>query len=180
MKTILLGVSGSIAAYKSADLVNGLTKLGYNVKVVMTQGATQFITPLTLQSLSKNHVYTSLWDENDPTSIQHIDLVKGADLFLVAPATANVIGKLAGGIADDLLSAVAVVISGRIPRLIAPAMNTNMYENPIVQANLDKLIGYGYEEIEPRASLLACGDVGKGAMENIEKIIQKVVEVCPN
>ena len=177
-KTILLALTGSIAAYKGADLTNQLVKLGYNVKVVMTDSAQRFITPLTMQSLSKNHVYTSLWDENNPQSVQHVDLAKSADLLLIAPATANIIAKIANGIADDLVSTLAVV-ANRIPRIIAPAMNTSMYENLILQENLDKLIRHGYTEIEPRSSLLACGDTGKGAMENIDKIIEKVKEICP-
>lgn len=178
-KTILLAVTGSIAAYKSADLTNGLKRLGYNVKVIMTRGGEKFITPLTLQNLSGNYVYTDLWDENDPSAVQHIELMTTADLFLVAPASANVIGKMANGIADDLVSTLAMVACENIPRLIAPAMNTNMYENKMMKLNLDKLKAYGYEEIEPRISMLACGVVGKGAMASIEKIIEKVQEVCP-
>ncbi|MGM0125148.1 phosphopantothenoylcysteine decarboxylase [Enterococcus sp. AZ194] len=176
MKTILLGVSGSISAYKSADIANQLVKLGYNVEVIMTQSSTEFITPLTLQSLSKNFVHTDVMQENFPDKINHIELAKKADLFLVAPATANIIGKLANGIADDMLSTVAMALKIEVPKLIAPAMNTYMYQNPVNQRNLRWLKDLGYTEIEPREALLACGDYGKGALATIPDIIDSVTE----
>lgn len=179
MKTILLAVTGSIAAYKSADLTSGLKKKGYDVKVVMTDAATKFITPLTLQSVSQNYVYTDLWDENNPKVVQHIELVTTADLFLVAPATANVVGKLANGIADDLVSTLGMAVPTHVPKLIAPAMNTNMYQNPIMTDNLNRLKTHGYIEIEPRSARLVCGVEGKGAMATIETILEKVIEICP-
>ena len=176
MKNIILGVTGSIAAYKAADIVNVLTKDGYNVDVIMTKGGMAFITPLTLQSLSKNRVYTEVFQEDYPREIKHISLAKKADLLLIAPASADIIGKMANGIADDMLSSVVLAIKD-IPRYIAPAMNTNMYENPIVQDNLARLKKYGFQIIEPKEARLACGDLGKGAMADADVII-KTVKKC--
>jgi phosphopantothenoylcysteine decarboxylase len=173
VKNIILGVTGSIAAYKAADIANILTKDGYNVDVIMTKGGTAFITPLTLQTLSKNRVYTDVFQEDYPREVKHISLANKADLLLVAPASADIIGKMANGIADDMLTSVILAVRD-IPRIIAPAMNTNMYENPIVQNNLKKLKAYGYEIIEPREARLACGDVGKGALASVETIIDTV------
>ncbi|WP_270789752.1 phosphopantothenoylcysteine decarboxylase [Enterococcus diestrammenae] len=171
---IILGVSASISAYKAADLTNELTKRGYAVDVLMTKNATKFITPLTLQSLSKRPVHIDVMAENQPDQINHIDLAKQASLFLVAPATANTIGKLANGIADDMVSTVALAIRPGTPRLIAPAMNTYMYENPINQKNLAYLKKVGYKEVVPREAMLACGDFGRGALATIEDIIKDV------
>lgn len=173
MKNIVLGVTGSIAAYKAADIVNTLTKDGCHVDVILTKGGAAFITPLTLQSLAKSRVLTDVFQEDYPQEIQHISLAKKADLFLVAPASADIIGKMANGIADNMLSTVALAMRG-IPRLIAPAMNTNMYENPIVQDNLKKLTGYGFELIEPREARLACGDLGRGALADVAEIVRVV------
>ncbi|MBK5263479.1 MAG: phosphopantothenoylcysteine decarboxylase, partial [Peptostreptococcaceae bacterium] len=149
MKNILLGVTGSIAAYKAADLANQMTKIGYNVEVIMTESAVKFITPLTLQALTKNKVYTDMFDEITPEEIKHISLAKKADVFIIAPATANIIGKIANGIADDFLSTVILALKDK-PVFLAPAMNTNMYENPIVQENIEKLKARGFLIIEPR------------------------------
>lgn len=171
MKTILLGVSGSISAYKAADITSGLTKIGYQVDVVMTKSAQEFITPLTLQSLSKRLVHVDVMDEPDVSVINHIQLAKQADLFLVAPASANILGKLANGVADDILSTVAIALKEKVPKIIAPAMNTYMYQNPAVQRNLKMLKEFGYQEIEPREALLACGDYGKGALANVSDIV---------
>lgn len=171
---IILGVSASISAYKAADLTNELTKRGYAVDVLMTKNATKFITPLTLQSLSKRPVHIDVMAENQPDQINHIDLAKQASLFLVAPATANTIGKLANGIADDMVSTVALAIRPGTPRLIAPAMNTYMYENPINQKNLAYLKEVWYKEVVPREAMLACGDFGRGALATIEDIIKDV------
>ncbi|MDR0922549.1 MAG: phosphopantothenoylcysteine decarboxylase [Lactobacillales bacterium] len=173
-KTILLGVTGSISAYKAADIANRLTKQDYNVEVIMTKSATEFITPLTLQVLSKNVVHTDVMAEPDVKKVNHIELAKQADLFLVAPASANIIGKLANGIADDLLSTIALALPEDTPKLIAPAMNTQMYANPIFQRNLATLLELDYEEIEPRIALLACGDLGKGALADIDLIVKIV------
>ena len=175
-KHLLLGVSGSISAYKAADLTNELTKLGYAVDVIMTSSAQAFITPLTLQSLSKRRVHTDVMAEEVPNKINHIELAKQADLFIVAPASANTVGKLANGIADDLLSTVALALESHVPKLIAPAMNTYMYLNPAVQKNLATLKDYGYQEITPREALLACGDYGPGALATVETIIQEITK----
>lgn len=173
MKNIILGVTGSIAAYKAADITNILTKDGYNVDAIMTKGGTAFIAPLTLQALSKNRVYTDVFDEDYPSEIKHISLAKKADLLLIAPASADIIGKMANGIADDMLTSVILAVRD-IPRYIAPAMNTNMYENPVVQDNLKKLKRYGFEIIEPKVARLACGDLGKGALADVETIVGTV------
>ena len=149
MKNILLGISGSIAAYKAADLASRLTGDGYQVNVIMTKGATAFLTPLTLQTLSKNRVYTDVFREENPAEVVHIALAEKADLLLVAPASADVIGKMANGIADDMLTSTVLAVRG-IPRYVAPAMNTRMYENPAVQENLARLRRFGYEIIPPR------------------------------
>ena len=168
---ILLGVTGSIAAYKAADITSRLTKLGHNVDVVLTESGSRIITPLTLQTLSKNKVYMDMFEEITPTEVKHISLAKKADLVLIAPATANIIGKLANGIADDFLSTVVMAAANHTPVYIAPAMNTQMYENPIVQDNIKKLQSYGYRFIEPKESLLACGDLGRGALADVDDII---------
>ncbi len=175
MKNIVLGVTGSIAAYKAADITNHLTKAGYNVDVIMTKGSMEFITPLTLQTLSKNRINRELFEVDYPREVRHISLSKKADLFLIAPATANIIGKIANGIGDDLLSSVALAIKD-IPRWIAPAMNTRMYENPIVQENIQKLKRFGYQFIEPREARLADGEIGKGALAEVDDIIRIVIE----
>lgn len=175
MKNIVLGVTGSIAAYKAAEITNTLTKSGYNVDVILTRGGMEFITPLTLQTLSKNRVYTDMFELNYPREVTHISLSKKADLFLIAPASADIIGKIANGIADDMLTSTALAMQN-IPMLIAPAMNTRMYENPIVKDNIEKLKRYGYQVIEPREALLACGDLGKGALAGVDEIIRAVTD----
>ena len=177
MAKITLAVSGSISAYKAADLTSQLTKAGHEVTVIMTKAATAFITPLTLQALSKNLVHSDIMLEEDPASIKHIDVAKETDLFLVAPASANTIAKLAHGLADDMLSAVALAIPAGVPKLIAPAMNTNMYLNLATQDNLEKLARYGYQEIKPREALLACGDFGTGALAELDVILERVKEI---
>ena len=169
---IVLGVTGSISAYKAADIANQLHKDGHDVHVVMTEGGCRFITPMTMQTLSKNKVHTDAFEEDDPAAVTHIDLAEKADLILIAPATANIIGKIAGGIADDLLTAVVMAAAERTPVIIAPAMNTFMYENPIVQDNIDKLQSLGYRFIEPREAHLACGTTGRGALAEVEDIVR--------
>lgn len=173
MKQILLGVTGSISAYKAADITNRLIKLGYSVHVVMTKAGASFITPLTMQALSKNQVYVDVLQEDEPSEIVHVSLTQKAELLLIAPATANCIGKIAGGIADDMLTSMVLAAQG-IPKLIAPAMNTRMYENPAVRQNLEVLTARGWQLIEPRSSRLACGDVGKGALASVDTIVQAV------
>lgn len=177
MARITLAVTGSISAYKAADLVSQLTKAGHEVSVLMTEAATKFITPLTLQALSKKPVQTDVMVEEDPSSIKHIDIAKATDLFIVAPASATSIAKLAYGFADNMVTSVALALPVATPKLIAPAMNTNMYLHPATQENLKKLEGYGFREIEPRKALLACGDVGTGALATIETILEKVNEL---
>lgn len=173
---VLLGVTGSIAAYKAAEITSRLTKQGHNVDVILTESGSRFVTPLTLQTLSKNKVYMDMFEEIVPSEVKHISLAKKADLVLIAPATANIIGKIAGGIADDFLSTVVMAAANHTPVYIAPAMNTNMYENPIVQENIEKLKAGGYHFIDPKASLLACGDLGKGALADVEEILDVVTK----
>jgi phosphopantothenoylcysteine decarboxylase/phosphopantothenoylcysteine decarboxylase/phosphopantothenate--cysteine ligase len=169
-KTVLLGVTGSIAAYKAADIASALTKAGHEVCAIMTRAAAEFITPLTLQTLTKGKVYIDMFEPVAYEDVRHISLARRADLCLVAPATANIIGKLASGIADDMLTTVIMALRD-VPVLICPAMNTAMYENPITQGNIGKLASVGYRFVEPRASLLACGDLGKGALADVETIV---------
>jgi phosphopantothenoylcysteine decarboxylase / phosphopantothenate---cysteine ligase len=171
-KNILLCVTGGIAAYKAAALTSQLTQRGANVKVVMSEGACQFITPLTFQALSRNEVYVDTFAEKNPAVIAHIDLADWADLVLVAPATANTIGKLANGIADNMIT--TTLLATKAPVWIAPAMNVHMYEHPAVQANIETLYRFGYRFIEPSEGYLACGYVGKGRLEEPEKIIENI------
>ncbi len=178
MANILLGVTGSIAAYKAADIANQLTKRGHAVDVVLTKHAQEFITPLTFQTLTKRRVYTDLFSLEIPNEVEHISLAKLADIALVAPASANLIGKLANGIADDLLTTVLMALD-HAPLYISPAMNTAMYENPIVQANLKRLTDAGIRLIEPRESELACGDLGRGALAEVGAILD-VIEAALN
>jgi len=173
MANIVLGVTGSIAAYKAADLANTLTKEGHTVTVVMTGSAQEFIAPLTFETLTKQPVYTDAFARTDAFDVEHIGLAKQADVLVIAPATANIIGKIAAGIADDLLTTVVMAAAGK-PVLICPAMNTAMYENPIVQGNIEKLAALGYRFVEPRESLLACGDLGKGALAETADILQQI------
>ncbi|KAA0547988.1 bifunctional phosphopantothenoylcysteine decarboxylase/phosphopantothenate--cysteine ligase CoaBC [Bacillus sp. BGMRC 2118] len=167
-KNILLCVSGGIAVYKAAALTSKLVQANFNVKVIMTQSATEFVTPLTFQALSRNPVYTDTFDEKDATKIAHIDLADWADLVVVAPATANMIGKLANGIVDDMVT--TTILATKAPIWIAPAMNVNMYENQAVKRNIKTLYNDGYRFIEPSEGYLACGYVGKGRLEDPEKI----------
>ena len=174
MAHILLAVTGSIASYKSADLVSSLKKQGHQVTVLMTQAATEFIQPLTLQVLSQNPVHLDVMKEPYPDQVNHIELGKKADLFIVVPATANTIAKLAHGFADNMVTSTALALPSHIPKLIAPAMNTKMYDHPATQANLKTLENYGYTIISPKDSLLACGDTGRGALANLETILQEI------
>ncbi|WNS45755.1 bifunctional phosphopantothenoylcysteine decarboxylase/phosphopantothenate--cysteine ligase CoaBC [Paenibacillus sp. MMS20-IR301] len=172
-KSIILGVTGGIAAYKAAALTSKLTQKGAAVHVIMTSSAKEFITELTLQSLSKQRVYSDTFQERDPSSISHIDLADSADLVLIAPATANMIAKMAHGLADDMLSTTLLAVTA--PIMVAPAMNVHMYQHPAVLANMDTLYKRGVHFIEPGEGLLACGYVGKGRLEEPETIV-KVVE----
>ena len=171
MKNILVGVTGGIAAFKSASIVSLLKKKGYNVKVVMTENATNIIGPLTLETLSKNRVYVDMWDKNPHYEVEHISLADWADIVLIAPATYNIIGKVANGIADDMLSTILSAVSLRKPVFFALAMNINMYENPILNENIDKLKTYGYRFIDTNEGLLACNYEAKGRMKEPEEIV---------
>lgn len=173
-KCVCIGVSGGIAVYKALDIISALKKKDIDVRVIMTESATKFVTPLSFQSLSQNMVVTDMFAEPKAFEIQHISLAKRADVFLVAPATANIIGKVANGISDDMLS--TTIMATRAKVIFAPAMNTNMYENPIVQDNIEKLKKYGYEFIEPASGRLACGDLGKGKLADVNTIVEKVLE----
>ena len=172
-KTVVIGVSGGIAVYKVCDVVSRLKKLGLNVHIIMTKSATEFVTPLTFQSLSQNYVVSDMFEEPKTWDVEHISLAKKADVFLIAPATANIIGKIACGISDDMLSTTVMATKGKV--LIAPAMNTNMYENPIVQRNIYTLRALNYDFIEPESGRLACGDTGKGKLATPENIVKAVV-----
>ena len=171
MKNILVGVTGGIAAFKSASIVSLLKKKGYNVKVVMTENATNIIGPLTLETLSKNRVYVDMWDKNPHYEVEHISLADWADIVLIAPATYNIIGKVANGIADDMLSTILSAVSLRKPVFFALAMNVNMYENPILNENIDKLKTYDYRFIDTNEGLLACNYEAKGRMKEPEEIV---------
>ena len=174
MKNILLGVTGGIAAFKSASIVSLLKKKGYDVKVVMTKNATNIIGPLTLETLSRNRIYVDMWDTNPHYEVEHISLADWADMVLIAPATYNIIGKIANGIADDMLTTIISAVSTRKPVFFALAMNVNMYENPILKENIDKLKSYGYRFIEVEEGLLACNYVAKGRMTEPEDIVAEI------
>ena len=172
-KTVLLGVTGGIAAYKAAALASALVKMHANVEVVMTENATKFVTPLTFEQLTGRRTMVDTFDRNFSHQVEHISLAQRTDLVIVAPATANVCAKLAHGLADDMLT--TTVLACKCPKLIAPAMNTNMYENPVTQDNLELLRKYGWEVIEPASGRLACGAVGKGKMPEPEDILQHIL-----
>ena len=174
-KTVVIGVSGGIAVYKTLDVVSRLRKLGVNVNVIMTKSATEFVTPLSFQSLSQNYVVCDMFEDPKTWDVEHISLAKRADVFLIAPATANVIGKIANGIADDMLTTTVMATKAKV--LIAPAMNTNMYENPILQRNINTLKELGYNFVDPESGRLACGDTGKGKLASPETIVDEVVKL---
>ena len=172
-KTVLLGVTGGIAAYKAAALASALVKQHAAVEVVMTKNATQFVTPLTFEQLTGRRTMVDTFDRNFSHQVEHISLAERTDLVIIAPATANVCAKLAHGLADDMLT--TTVLACRCPKLIAPAMNTNMYENPVTQDNLEILRKYGWDVIEPASGRLACGAVGKGKMPEPEDLLQHIL-----
>lgn len=173
-KCVVIGVSGGIAAYKTANLVSDLVKHGVEVHVIMTKNAINFITPTTFEVLSGNKCIVDTFDRDFTFEVEHISLAKKADLILIAPATANIIAKLSAGIADDMLT--TTVLAAKCPILVAPAMNTNMYEHITVRNNLEKLSSYGYEIIEAASGRLACGDVGKGKLADIEVLFDHIVK----
>ncbi len=172
-KTVLLGVTGGIAAYKAAALASALVKLHASVEVIMTEHATKFIAPLTFEQLTGNRTMVDTFDRNFSHQVEHIALAQRTDLVLVAPATANVCAKLAHGLADDMLT--TTILACRCPKLVAPAMNTNMYENPVTQDNLATLTRYGWEVIAPASGRLACGAVGAGKMPEPETLVQHIL-----
>ena len=165
-KTVVLGVTGSIAAYKIANLASMLVKKHADVHVIMTRNAVNFINPITFETLTGNKCLVDTFDRNFQFNVEHVSLAKRADVFMVAPASANIIGKVANGIADDMLS--TTIMPARCPKIIAPAMNTGMLENPIVQDNIKKLASYGYEIVDSATGYLACGDTGKGKLPDAE------------
>lgn len=175
-KTILLGVTGGIAAYKSATLASLLVKAGAEVRVIMTENAKNFITPITFETLTGHKCITDTFDRNFEFSVEHVSLAQKADAIMIAPATANVIAKLAHGLADDMLT--TTVLASKAPKIIAPAMNTGMYENPVTQDNLALLQKYGMEVVTPASGRLACGDVGAGKMPEPETLIEYIYKVC--
>lgn len=172
-KTVVLGVTGSIAAYKIANLASAMVKLHADVNVIMTKNATNFITPITFETLTGNKCLIDTFDRNFQFNVEHVALAKRADIFMVAPASANVIGKIAHGIADDMLT--TTIMASKCPKLISPAMNTNMFENPILQDNLKILEKYGYEIINPASGYLACGDAGAGKMPEPETLLKYIL-----
>ena len=172
-KTVLLGVTGSIAAYKIAYLASALKKLHAQVHVLMTKNATNFINPITFESLTGNKCLVDTFDRNFQFQVEHVSIAKQADVVMIAPASANVIGKLAHGIADDMLT--TTIMACKCKKIISPAMNTNLYENPIVQDNLAILQHYGYEVIEPASGYLACGDTGAGKMPEPEMLLEYIL-----
>ncbi|PKM77751.1 MAG: bifunctional phosphopantothenoylcysteine decarboxylase/phosphopantothenate--cysteine ligase CoaBC [Firmicutes bacterium HGW-Firmicutes-15] len=179
VKTVGIGITGGIASYKIADLVSKLKKDDLDVIVMMTEGASKFITPLTLKTLSGREVVTDLWTESLEWKVQHIGVAEQLDLLVIAPATANFIAKMAHGLADDLLS--TVVVANTAPVLVVPSMNTNMYNNPIVQDNINTLVNYGYHFMDPDSGVLACGVSGKGRLPEIADIYQQIIALLsPN
>ena len=175
-KMVILGVTGGIAAYKSAALASLLVKAGADVQVIMTEHAQEFIAPITFEALTGHRCLTDTFDRNHEYSTEHVELGKRADAVIVAPATANVIAKLAHGIADDMLT--TTILACRCPKIIAPAMNTRMYENPVTQDNMELLRKYGMEVVEAASGRLACGDVGAGKMPEPEALFQHVLKAC--
>ena len=174
-KTVVIGVCGGIAVYKACDLVSKLKKTGLNVHVIMTKSATEFVAPLTFQTLSQNYVVEDMFESPKTWDVEHISLAKKADVFVLAPATANVIGKVANGIADDMLTTTIMATKAKV--LVAPAMNTNMYENPVVQRNIQTLKDLDYKFVEPESGRLACGDIGSGKLASVDTIFNSIIEL---
>lgn len=173
-KCVVLGITGGIAAYKMANVASALRKRGADVHVIMTKHATEFITPLTFETLTGNRCITDMFDRNFEHDVKHISLAKKADVIMIAPATANVIAKMANGIADDMLT--TVVLAAKCKKIVAPAMNTAMLENPITEANIEKLKQYGFEVIEPASGMLACQDEGKGKLPEPIALVEYIVK----
>ena len=177
---VLLGVTGGIAAFRSCEVVLQLRKLDHEVRVIMTEGARQFVTPLTFEALSGNPVASDIWASSIDARVEHIALAQWPDVLVIAPATADIIGKIAAGLADDMLTTVVMATLPETPIVIAPAMNTKMWQNPIVQRNVEFLTGLGrYRFVDPRVSRLACGDYGEGALALPEEIVTAVLTALP-
>ena len=174
-RTVVVGVTGGIAGYKCCEVVSRLVKLGATVKVIMTKNATEFVRPLTFEVLSKNPVVSDMWDRNFEWEVEHVSLANEADLIIIAPTTANFIGKIASGIADDMLTTTVMATSA--PVLICPAMNSGMWDNPITQQNVNKLISLGYHFMDVDEGMLACGVSGKGRLQEPEKIVERAVSI---
>ncbi|MPM10432.1 Coenzyme A biosynthesis bifunctional protein CoaBC [bioreactor metagenome] len=171
---IIIGVTGGIACFKAVEVVTSLVEKGHCVHVIMTKNAQEFVTPLTFQTLSRNLVITDMFEKAASWNVRHISLAQQADVFAVVPATANVIGKIASGIADDMLT--TTIMAARCRKVIAPAMNTAMWENPVVQDNIKKLGAYGYEILDTDSGMLACGAVGMGKLLGWEKIVEAILK----
>lgn len=176
MSNIILGVTGSISVYKACDIANELTKEGHSVKVIMTEAGQKFVTPLTFMTLTKNRVYTDAFDNQNPKAVEHIALATEADLFVIAPASADIIAKAAAGFGDNMLTTTLLAYRDK-PVLICPAMNTNMYENKVTQRNIGILKDLGFEFVEPKEAYLACGTVGKGALASVDVILERIREL---
>ncbi len=174
-KHLIIGVTGGIASYKALDVVSRFKKNGFDISVVMTKNACEFVTPLSFQTISQNRVITDMFEEPKTWEVEHIELTKKADAFLIVPATANFIGKVASGIADDMLT--TTVMASKTPIICVPSMNTNMYENPIFQQNVTKLRDLGYYFMDPDSGLLACGDVGKGKLPDPQEIVDQTIAI---
>ncbi|MCK6485927.1 MAG: phosphopantothenoylcysteine decarboxylase [Phycisphaerae bacterium] len=174
-REVLLAVTGGIAAFKAATVASRLVQRGCGVSVAMTSAARRFITPLTFRALTGRPVYTSIWRTENPADQQHLTLTERADVFIIAPATADIIGRIAAGLGDDLVSTLALSVAS--PVLLAPAMNTRMWENPIVQRNLSALCALGWQVVEPGEGWLACRTVGKGRMAEPEEIVERAVQI---
>ena len=174
MRNIILGVTGSIACYKACDLANTLTKEGHSVRVVMTEAGTKFVTPLTFSTLTKNKVYTDMFDGQEPEHVEHIWLAEEADLMVICPASADFIAKAAHGIADDILTTTYLAYVNK-PIIVCPAMNTHMYENPATQKNLEILKERGVTIVEPKTAHLACGTTGKGALADLDVVHDAII-----
>lgn len=176
---VLIGVTGGIAAYKTCDLVRLLVKAGHEVQVIMTSSAAEFVTPMTFEALSHRPVPRGMFERRSETCFEHLDLAEWGDIVVIAPATANIIGKIAAGIGDDLLTTMILAVPAKIPVLLAPAMNTRMWENPVVQRNLRRLLEETdgrYRTVGPVVKELACGDLGMGGMASVETIFELVTK----
>lgn len=174
-KNVVIGVTGGIAVYKALDVISRLRKNGYDTFVIMTENAQKFVCPLSFETLSKNPVVTDMFVDKKSWEVEHISLAQKADLFLIVPATANIIGKVANGIADDMLA--TTIMATEAPVVFAPAMNEKMYKNRIVQDNISKLKNYGYHFIDPATGMLACGDIGIGKLAKVDTIVEYVKNI---